>query len=60
NKIAADVLEAASQPALQERYITGVGLVFANQGAAEFAAFLEKDRKKYAEKIQASGVKLDY
>jgi len=60
NKIAADVLEAASQPALQERYITGVGLVFANQDADEFAAFLEKDRKKYAEKIQAAGVKLDY
>lgn len=60
NKIAADVLEAASQPELQQRYITGVGLVFADQGPTEFAAFLEKDRRKYAEKIQAAGVKLDY
>lgn len=60
NKIADDVLEVASRPEVQERFITGVGLAFANQNQKEFAEFLEKDREQYEERIKAAGVKLEY
>ncbi len=60
DKIATDVLEVAARPQVQDRFITGVGLAFANQGPEEFAAFLAEDRKQYEARIKAAGVKLEY
>ncbi|OVZ57633.1 hypothetical protein CDO44_17915 [Pigmentiphaga sp. NML080357] len=58
-KIAADVSEVASQPAFQEKYVTGVGLEPLNQGPSEFARFLAQDRAEYEASIRNANVKLD-
>lgn len=58
-KIAGDVAAIVSQPAFQEKYVTGVGLELLNQGPTEFARFLAQDREQYEAAIRQANVKLD-
>ena len=58
-KIAADVSKVIVRPDFQEKYISGVGLELLNQGPAQFADFLRKDRAAYAIQIKELNVKLD-
>lgn len=59
-KIATDASQILRRPEFEERYVTGVGLELADQGPADFASFLTKDRKQYEERIRAANVKLNY
>lgn len=58
-KIAADVSKVIVRPDFQQKYISGVGLELLNQGPAQFADFLRKDRAAYAAHIKELNVKLD-
>lgn len=58
-KIAADVSKIIVRPEFQKKYISGVGLELLNQGPAQFADFLQKDRQAYALHIKNVNVKLD-
>jgi len=58
-KIAADVSKIIVRPEFQQKYISGVGLELLNQGPAQFAEFLRKDRAAYAVQIKELNVKLD-
>ncbi len=60
DKIAHDVSEIIVQPDFQKQFVEGVGLELINQGPAEFAAFLEEDRREYEQRIKDAGVKLDF
>ncbi|CAN5487027.1 tripartite tricarboxylate transporter substrate binding protein [soil metagenome] len=59
DKTAADVQKIIVQPEFQERFVTGVGLELINQGPAQYAEFLKKDRAEYAEQAKTVNVKLD-
>jgi hypothetical protein len=58
-KIAADVSNIIVRPEFQKKYISGVGLELLNQGPAQFAEFLRRDRAAYAIQIKELNVKLD-
>ena len=58
-KVAADVSKIIVRPDFQQKYISGVGLELLNQGPAQYADFLRKDRVTYATHIKELNVKLD-
>jgi tripartite-type tricarboxylate transporter receptor subunit TctC len=58
-KIAADVLKVVGQPEYRKRFVLEQGLEPFELGPMEFAAFLEKDRAKYAQRIKNANVRLD-
>lgn len=59
DKVAGDVSRIIRQPHFQAKYVSGVGLELLDQGPAQFAEFLKKDRVAYQTHIQDLGVKLD-
>ncbi|HTO51630.1 MAG TPA: tripartite tricarboxylate transporter substrate binding protein [Burkholderiales bacterium] len=59
DRIAADVKRVVEQPEYREKYITGMGLDAFSLGPDEFAAFLAKDREKYAQRVKLANVRLD-
>lgn len=59
DKVAQDVSRIIRQPDFQAKFISGVGLELLDQGPAQFAEFLMKDRFAYQTHIQDLGVKLD-
>jgi tripartite-type tricarboxylate transporter receptor subunit TctC len=59
DRIAADVRRVVEQPEYRERYITAQGLDAFMLGPDEFAAYLEKDRAKYAQRVKNANVRLD-
>jgi tripartite-type tricarboxylate transporter receptor subunit TctC len=58
-RIAADVLRVVSQPEYRKRFVLDQGLEPFELGPDEFAAFLIKDRAKYAQRIKNANVRLD-
>lgn len=59
DRIAADVKRVVEQPEYREKFITGMGLEPLSMGPDQFAAFLGKDRAKYAQRVKNANVKLD-
>ena len=59
DRIAAETKRIVEQAEYREKYITGMGLDSAVMGPDEFAAYLEKDRAKYAQRVKAANVRLD-
>ena len=58
-RIATDVRRVVGEPQYREKYITGQGLDAFTLGPDEFAAFLGKDREKYAQRVKNANVRLD-
>jgi tripartite-type tricarboxylate transporter receptor subunit TctC len=58
-RIAADVLRVVSQTEYRKRFVLDQGLEPFELGPDEFAAFLTKDRAKYAQRIKNANVRLD-
>ena len=59
DRIAADVRRVVGEPQYREKYITAQGLDAFTLGPDEFAAFLAKDREKYAQRVKNANVRLD-
>ena len=59
DKIAADTSKVITTREFDEKFVTGVGLELLNQGPAEYAEFLVKDRAQYAKRVKEVNVKLD-
>lgn len=59
DKIAADTSKVITTREFDEKFVTGVGMELLNQGPAEYAAFLVKDRAQYAKRVKEVNVKLD-
>jgi tripartite-type tricarboxylate transporter receptor subunit TctC len=58
-RIAADVRRVVGEPQYREKYITAQGMDVFALGPDEFAAFLAKDREKYAQRVKNANVRLD-
>lgn len=58
-KIAADTSKIITTSEFNDRFVTGVGLELLNQGPAEYAEFLVKDRAQYAKRVKEVNVKFD-
>ena len=59
DKIAADTSKVITTREFDEKFVTGVGMELLNQGPAEYAEFLVKDRAQYAKRVKEVNVKLD-
>jgi len=59
DRIATDVRRVVGEPQYRDKYITGQGLDAFTLGPEEFAAFLSKDREKYAQRVKNANVRLD-
>jgi tripartite-type tricarboxylate transporter receptor subunit TctC len=59
DRIAADVKRVVEQPEYRDKFITGMGLEPFSIGPDEFAAFLQKDRAKYEQRVKNANVRLD-
>jgi tripartite-type tricarboxylate transporter receptor subunit TctC len=59
DRIAADVQRVVEQQEYRDKYVTGMGLDAFVQGPDQFAAFLAKDREKYAQRVKNANVRLD-
>jgi tripartite-type tricarboxylate transporter receptor subunit TctC len=59
DRIAADVKRVVEQPEYRDKFINGMGLEPFSMGPDEFAAFLQKDREKYAQRVKNANVRLD-
>jgi len=59
DRIAAEVKRVVEQPEYRDKYITGMGLDAFSLGPDQFAAFLAKDREKYAQRVKLANVRLD-
>ncbi|MCK9510772.1 MAG: tripartite tricarboxylate transporter substrate binding protein [Pigmentiphaga sp.] len=57
--ISRGVAEVIRQPEFKERQITSKGMELIDQDPAEFAVFLEADRKRYETRIRAMNLSLD-
>lgn len=59
-RLAQEIHAVVEDPVFRQRFITSVGLE-PTQGAtpAAFAAFLRRDRQKYAAQVQQTGIRLD-
>lgn len=58
-KIAADTSKVITAREFDEKFISGVGMELINQGPAEYAEFLVKDRAQYARRVKEANVKQD-
>ena len=58
-RIAADVRRVVDQPEYREKYVAGMGLEPLSLGPDQFAAFLQQDRAKYAQRVKNANVRLD-
>ena len=58
-KIAADTSKVITTREFDEKFISGVGMELINQGPAEYAEFLVKDRAQYARRVKEANVKQD-
>ena len=59
DRIAADVKRVVEQQEYRDKYVTGMGLDTFVLGPDQFAAFLAKDREKYAQRVKNANVRLD-
>src|SRR5262245_35051987 len=59
DRIAADVRRVVEQSEYRDKFITGMGLEPFSMGPDEFAAFLQKDRAKYEQRVKNANVRLD-
>lgn len=59
DKVAADIKRVVDSREYRDKYITAQGLDAFSLGPDELAAFLQKDRAKYAERVKNANVKLD-
>jgi tripartite-type tricarboxylate transporter receptor subunit TctC len=58
-KMAAQAGNIVRAPEFRERYLANLGFEPVGDTPAQFAAFLERDREQAAQKVKASGAKLD-
>lgn len=59
DRIAADLGKVISDPAFDQKYVTGAGMELMNQGPDKFGELIRNDQRDYAVRVRALNLKLD-